>query len=101
LIETIPWSILEGDRRSVTLYSASFGHSKNSKYILASGGGAYNEVKLFNASSMRAAGMANGFGHSVYSSALSPSDKMVAVAGGFKALYVYDIDHHQPAEFIY
>jgi hypothetical protein len=49
LIETISWSMVE-EKKYSKLYSASFGHSKThqGKYILAGGGGAYNDVKLFN-----------------------------------------------------
>ncbi|KAI9343767.1 WD40-repeat-containing domain protein [Zopfochytrium polystomum] len=152
LLDTIPWSIMDGDRRASMLYSASFGHPRSSaaaatastvtstsaatqqqqqqlppappstastsltatataaatsapggrQYVVAGGCGVYNEVKLFSLASKRAVGMAQGFSQSVYSVALSASEKMVAVVGSFRALYVYDIDpHHQPGEFIY
>jgi WD40 repeat protein len=45
--------------------------------------------------------MVQGFTQSVYSVAISPSEKMVAVGGAFKSLYVYDVDSHQTTEFIY
>ena len=44
--------------------------------------------------------MVQGFNRSVYSVALSPSEKMVAVAGDFKSIYVYDIDQ-KIEEFLY
>ncbi|KAJ3060239.1 hypothetical protein HDU98_003763 [Podochytrium sp. JEL0797] len=101
LIDTIPWSIMEGERGNSLLYSGSFGKSKAAgggvQYAIAGGCGAFNEVKLFNMQTKRAIGVAQGFTHSVYSVCLSNNERMVAVGGGFKSVYSYDIDFHQQA----
>ncbi|KAI8853417.1 WD40-repeat-containing domain protein [Chytridium lagenaria] len=76
------------------------------KYILAGGvscsNNGINEVKVFSTTgSKRAVGMAQGFSQSVYTSAFSSGEHMVAVGGGFKGLYVFDVDPHQTAEFVF
>ncbi|KAI8617166.1 WD40-repeat-containing domain protein [Chytriomyces sp. MP71] len=105
LIETIPWSIMEGEKRDSLLYSASFGRcgkSGGAQYVVAGGCGPNNEVKMFNLQTKRAIGVAQGFSHSVYSVALSHNEKMVAAGGSFKAVYAYDVDYSQQTnELIY
>jgi hypothetical protein len=50
LIETLPWSMSE-DKAPCMLYAAQFSHGKsNNKFIVAGGGGAVNEAKIFNTS---------------------------------------------------
>ncbi|ORY44947.1 WD40 repeat-like protein [Rhizoclosmatium globosum] len=106
LIDTIAWSIMEGERKNSLLYSGSFGKSKapggGVQYAIAGGCGGFNEVKLFNLQTKRAVGVAQGFTHSVYSVVMSSNEKMIAVGGGFKAVYAYDVDmHQQTSELIY
>ncbi|KAJ3238402.1 hypothetical protein HDU81_007883 [Chytriomyces hyalinus] len=103
LLETIPWSIMEGEKKSSLLYSASFGKSRGGQqYIIAGGCGSNNEIKMFNVQTGRAIGVVQGFTHSVYSVALSNNERMVAAGGAFKAVYSYDVDYSQQTnELIY
>ncbi|KAJ3019584.1 UNVERIFIED_CONTAM: hypothetical protein HDU68_010596 [Siphonaria sp. JEL0065] len=105
LIDTIPWSVMEGERKNSLLYSGSFGKSKTqgaSQYAIGGGCGSFNEVKLFNLQTKRAVGVVQGFTHSVYSVTMSNNEKMVAVGGAFKSVYTYDLDfHQQTSELIY
>ncbi|KAJ3190618.1 hypothetical protein HK101_008535 [Irineochytrium annulatum] len=125
LIETVTWSVIENDRRNTQLYTASFSHlrapttsftaSANpsaaspvaNRYILAGGGGGgqpgtnNNELKLFNASTGRCVALAQGFSGSVYTAAVSAGERMVAVGGASRSLYVYDLDAHQLQDFVY
>ncbi|KAJ3107189.1 hypothetical protein HDU97_004609 [Phlyctochytrium planicorne] len=108
LIESISWSVMEGDRKSSFVYSAAFSKGKGggNKYVLAGGAqgnaNGLNEVKMFGmGSGKRAVGMAQGFSHSVYTTHMSSGEHMVAVGGGFRALYVYDVDPHQTTEFLF
>ncbi|KAJ3404883.1 hypothetical protein HDV05_006867 [Chytridiales sp. JEL 0842] len=94
-IQNVSWSVAEGERqnRASMIYSASYSHGKggDNKYIVAGATGTVNE----------AVGMVQGFSQSVYSSVISPSEKLLAVGGAFKSLYVYDIDPQQNVELVY
>ncbi|KAJ3327678.1 hypothetical protein HDU76_011345, partial [Blyttiomyces sp. JEL0837] len=83
VIENVSWSIMDGDRRNSKIYSAGFGHARGvaqaNKNIIAGGSGVFNDVKMFSITSKRAIGMIQGFKQSVYTVALSPNEKMVAV----------------------
>ncbi|KAJ3043956.1 hypothetical protein HDV00_003483 [Rhizophlyctis rosea] len=114
LIQTIPWSILENEKKTCLLYSAQFsrglsyghggggeGEGRRGKYIVAGGGGPNNEVKVFDVKNGRAVGMVTNFANAVFSVAMSDNDTMVALGGGSKTLYLYDVDPTQISDFVY
>ncbi|KAJ3123962.1 hypothetical protein HK100_011425 [Physocladia obscura] len=106
LVDTLAWSVMDGERRCSLLYSGSFGRraagSNGGGVVVAGGCGAFNEVKMFSLATGRAVGVAHGFTHSVYSVALSNNERMVAVGGAFKSVYGYDIDQHaQTTDIVY
>ncbi|KAJ3037998.1 hypothetical protein HK097_003314 [Rhizophlyctis rosea] len=96
LIQTVPWSILENEKRHCLLYSAQFskGPSEENKnrFIVAGGGGPNNEIKVFDARNGRAVGMVTNLANAVFSVAISHNDSMIALGGGGKTLYLYDVD---------
>ncbi|KAI9090174.1 WD40-repeat-containing domain protein [Phlyctochytrium arcticum] len=101
LIETLAWSVAEGEAKQHTmLYSAQYSRKGNG-YIVAGGGGMHNQVKIFSAASRRPVGMVHTLPSTVYSVAMSNSTKMVAFGGADKTLHMYDMDPHGLTDFVY
>ncbi|TPX32776.1 hypothetical protein SeMB42_g07575 [Synchytrium endobioticum] len=108
--ETIPWTLID-DAPCTKLYTAQFSHCRSStpargyadtnRFILAAGGGNVCEMRMFNALSKRCVGMAQNFGRSVYSCAVSHDERLVALGGADCALFVYEVDVMTPIDFAY
>lgn len=106
MIETVPWTIIDDLKKTCQLYSAGFSHNTNSgsiqnRFVIAAGGGTKNEFRMYETSSKKACAVIQNISHAVYSSAISPSERYVAIGGGGKTVYIYDVDSNIPQDFLY
>ncbi|RKP19129.1 LNS2-domain-containing protein, partial [Rozella allomycis CSF55] len=100
LIENVQWTISD-DKKPCMLYCAQYSHGASSnKFIVAGGGGGLNEAKIFNTSYKKnqCFGTIQNVSNAIYTVALSKSETQLAVGGGGKTLYMYDVEHLPPSQ---
>ena len=98
LVNEIKWSEQKTPEKNSCLYSGEF--SSDGKYVICGGGSNnHNEVRLFEVSSGKCVGMISGCSHAFFSATLSSNGRILAIGGGAKSLYVFDVDPNIPVDF--